>query len=57
VTPCSERFEMVLPRWLKESIKKCAERKGVGMSEWVKDALKEAVAQESTPKRSGTRKH
>ena len=39
----TERFNMVLPKWLKEAIKEAAELKGVGMSEYVKDALKEAV--------------
>lgn len=42
----STRFEMVLPKWLKDAVKKCAKRKGVGMSEWVKDVLKEAVTKE-----------
>lgn len=38
-----ERFNMVLPKWLKDAIKEAAELKGVGMSEYVKDALKDAV--------------
>lgn len=39
----SERFNMVLPKWLKDAIKEAAEVKGVGMSEYVKDVLKDAV--------------
>lgn len=41
--PKSDRFEMVLPPWLKAAVKECADLKGVGMSEYVKDVLKEAV--------------
>jgi predicted HicB family RNase H-like nuclease len=39
----AERFNMVLPKWLKEAVKQAAESKGVGMSEYVKDVLKDAV--------------
>lgn len=42
-----ERFNMVLPKWLKDAIKEAAELKGVGMSEYVKDALKDAVKRDT----------
>lgn len=50
----SERFNMVLPRWLKDAIKECADRSGVSMSEYVKDALKSAVTADREKRERGT---
>lgn len=49
-----ERFNMVLPKWLKDAIKEAAELKGVGMSEYVKDALKDAVKRDLPNKPEAT---
>jgi hypothetical protein len=40
---------MVLPKWLKDEIKKQSNEKGIGMSEFIKDILKESVRQERKP--------
>ena len=50
----TERFNMVLPKWLKDAIKEAAELKGVGMSEYVKDALKDAVKRDLPNKTEAT---
>ena len=35
-----ERLQIVLPKWLKDELKKAAEIKGISMGEYIKDALK-----------------
>lgn len=44
--PQSERFSMVLPKWLKDAITDLAKKKGVSLSEYVKDLLKREVLEE-----------
>jgi len=41
-----ERLDMVVPAWLKESLKVSARERGVTLSEFVKDILKQAVRQD-----------
>ena len=38
-----ERFQLVLPSWLKIEIKKIAESKQISMSEAIKDILKQHI--------------
>jgi hypothetical protein len=38
-----ERFDMVCPAWLKQSLKELADAKNVTLSEYVKDLLKSHV--------------
>lgn len=39
----TEKFIMVIPKWLKADLRKAASLKGVNMSEYTKDLIKEAV--------------
>jgi hypothetical protein len=39
----SERYEIVLPSWLKAAVAKAAKAKGISMAEYIKDAIKEAL--------------
>ena len=41
-----ERLDMVVPAWLKQSLKVSARERGVTLSEFVKDILKQAVRQD-----------
>lgn len=41
--PDSERFNMVLPKWLKDAVTELAKKKGVSLSEFIKDLLKREV--------------
>lgn len=52
--PDSERFNMVLPKWLKEAVQQLAKKRGVSLSEYVKDLLKREVEKE---KRGNTEEH
>lgn len=38
-----ERFQLVIPLWLKERIKQVSEEKGISMSEAIKDILKKGL--------------
>ncbi len=38
-----ERFQLVIPTWLKEEVKKIAETRKISMSEAIKDILKQYV--------------
>lgn len=38
-----ERLQMVLPKWLKDELKKAADLKGVSMGEFIKDTLKSSL--------------
>lgn len=38
-----ERFQLVMPSWLKEELRLLAEKKGISMSEAIKDILKSAI--------------
>lgn len=44
-----ERLNMVIPGWLKESLRKIAESKNITLSEYIKDALKEAEKRDRLP--------
>lgn len=38
-----ERFQLVIPAWLKEEVKKIAKKRNISMSEAIKDILKQYV--------------
>ena len=40
------RFQLVLPRWLRDEVLAHANAKGISMSEFIKDSLKEEIASE-----------
>lgn len=44
-----ERLQIVLPKWLKDELKKAADDKGISMGEYIKDVLKMSLS----PIRSG----
>ena len=39
------RYEMVLPKWLKEAAQREAEKKGISLAEYIKDLIKRDVEQ------------
>jgi hypothetical protein len=39
-----ERLQIVLPKWLKDELKKAAADKGISMGEYIKDTLKASLA-------------
>ena len=43
------RFQLVLPRWLRDEVLAHANAKGISMSEFIKDSLKESTAREKKP--------
>lgn len=48
----SERYQIVLPAWLKKSLVDAAKRKGVSMAEYIKDASKEKLERESVKRKT-----
>lgn len=44
------RFQLVLPRWLRDEVQTVANEKGISMSEFIKDSLKSQLERERKPK-------
>lgn len=44
------RFQLVLPRWLRDEVRQFAENKGVSMGELIKDSLKSYLEREKQTK-------
>ena len=40
------RFQLVLPKWLKDALSDKAKKKGVSMGEYIKDSLKKTIDDE-----------
>jgi len=46
----SERLYLVVPAWLKESMKEIADSKGITLSEYIKDSMKVKVKEDQKQK-------